>query len=52
MDLGLSGKRCVVTGASRGIGRAVAELLAAEGARLLLVGRDGGALAEAAPDRR
>jgi 3-oxoacyl-[acyl-carrier protein] reductase len=49
MDLGLHGKRCVVTGASRGIGRATAELLAAEGARLLLVGRDGGALAAAAP---
>ncbi len=50
MDLGLSGKRCVVTGASRGIGRASAELLAAEGARLLLVARDGDALAAAAPD--
>ena len=49
MDLGLSGKRCVVTGGSRGIGRATAELLAAEGARLLLVGRDRDGLAEAAP---
>lgn len=49
MDLGLSGKRCVVTGASRGIGRASAELLAAEGARLLLVARDLDALAAAAP---
>jgi 3-oxoacyl-[acyl-carrier protein] reductase len=49
MDLGLSGKRCVVTGASRGIGRATAELLAAEGARLLLVARDRDGLAEAAP---
>jgi 3-oxoacyl-[acyl-carrier protein] reductase len=49
MDLGLSGKRCVVTGGSRGIGRATAELLAAEGARVLLVGRDRDGLAEAAP---
>jgi len=50
MDLGLAGKRCIVTGASRGIGRATAELLAAEGARLLLVGRDLDTLAAAAPD--
>jgi len=49
MDLGLQGKRCVVTGGSRGIGRATAELLAAEGARLLLVGRDRDGLAEVAP---
>jgi 3-oxoacyl-[acyl-carrier protein] reductase len=49
MDLGLSGRRCIVTGASRGIGRATAELLEAEGARLLLVARDRDALAESAP---
>jgi 3-oxoacyl-[acyl-carrier protein] reductase len=49
VDLGLDGRRCLVTGASRGIGRAVAELLAAEGAALCLAARDGDALAAAAP---
>ena len=39
MDLGLAGKGCVVTGASRGIGREVAHLLCAEGAQVLLVAR-------------
>lgn len=40
MDLGLAGRRFVVGGGSRGLGRAVAEALVAEGARVLLVGRD------------
>ena len=39
MDLGLAGKACVVTGASRGIGRDVTERLCAEGASVLLVAR-------------
>lgn len=42
MDLGLSGKACVVTGASRGIGAAVVSLLEAEGARVLGVSRTSG----------
>ena len=39
MDLGLAGRACVVTGASRGIGRETARLLCAEGAGVLLVAR-------------
>jgi 3-oxoacyl-[acyl-carrier protein] reductase len=47
MDLGLRGRACVVTGASRGIGRETARLLCAEGASVLLIGRDEARLAEA-----
>jgi len=42
MDLGLKGKACVVTGASRGIGAAVTRLLAEEGADVLAVSRSQG----------
>ena len=40
MDLGLAGRACAVTGASRGIGRETAVQLCAEGAKVLLVARD------------
>jgi 3-oxoacyl-[acyl-carrier protein] reductase len=50
MDLGLQGRGCVVTGASRGIGRETARQLCAEGAAVLLVSRDERRLAEAAQE--
>ena len=48
MDLGLHGRRALITGGSRGIGFAVAEALAAEGAAVGLVARDAAGLAAAA----
>lgn len=44
----LTGKLALVTGASRGIGRAVAEMLARHGAMVILTARDEAALADAA----
>lgn len=48
MDLGLRGKVALVAAASRGLGRAVAEELAAEGASLVMCARGEKALMEAA----
>ena len=43
MDLGLEGKTALVLGASKGLGRAIAESLAAEGAGVITVARSGDA---------
>jgi 3-oxoacyl-[acyl-carrier protein] reductase len=48
MDLGLRDRACIVTGASGGIGRAVAVSLGREGASVLLVGRRADVLADVA----
>jgi 3-oxoacyl-[acyl-carrier protein] reductase len=48
MDLGLAGKRAIVLSSSRGLGRGIAEALAAEGAHVLMTARSGDRLKEAA----
>ncbi|EPX84347.1 Short-chain dehydrogenase [Rubellimicrobium thermophilum DSM 16684] len=50
MDLGLRGKRAVVTGASRGIGQGVAAALAREGADVVMAARGAEGLAAAAEE--
>jgi 3-oxoacyl-[acyl-carrier protein] reductase len=52
METGLYGKVAIVTGASRGIGKAIASSLAKEGCRLVIVARGSQALNEAAEELR
>src|SRR5690242_7301705 len=52
MDLGLGNKVVMITGASRGLGRAMAEALGAEGARLCLCARGAEVLEKAAAELR
>jgi NAD(P)-dependent dehydrogenase (short-subunit alcohol dehydrogenase family) len=47
MDLQLTGKKAIVTGASRGIGRAIARQLALEGCDVAICARTAGPLQEA-----
>lgn len=50
MDLGIAGKVAVVTASSKGLGKAVAETLAQEGARLALCSRDAERIRETGDD--
>jgi NAD(P)-dependent dehydrogenase (short-subunit alcohol dehydrogenase family) len=47
MDLKLAGKTALITGGSKGIGRATAEIFAAEGCNVIIVSRSADALAAA-----
>lgn len=46
MDMGVTGRTALVSGGSKGMGRAIAELLAAEGARVVIAARNEGPIAD------
>jgi len=50
VHLDLTGKKALITGSSRGIGRAIAQALHAEGCRIVLNGRSAGTLARVAAE--
>lgn len=50
MDLGVRDHVYIITGGSRGLGRATAEVLTAEGARVVIASRDADSVAAAAED--
>ena len=50
MDLGFADATAVVTGGSKGMGRAVAEVLAADGARVAVMARGRAALDDTVAD--
>ncbi|MBK1659070.1 SDR family oxidoreductase [Paracraurococcus ruber] len=50
MDLGLKGRRALVMGGTKGLGRSIADALAAEGAAVVISGRDQGRLDQAAAE--
>jgi NAD(P)-dependent dehydrogenase (short-subunit alcohol dehydrogenase family) len=50
MDLGLSGRRAIVTGGSKGLGKAIAAELAAEGAAVVICSRNAAELEQTAAE--
>jgi NAD(P)-dependent dehydrogenase (short-subunit alcohol dehydrogenase family) len=52
VELGLAGRQAIVTGGSKGLGKAIAAELLAEGAAVAICARHADELAEAAADLR